>query len=200
MKHARADGILVALSVLGRHLPPEPDMGAESVELVVLDVDGVLTDGTISLDDQGVERKFYHVRDGTAIKYLIRAGLRVAIISGRSCRANVLRAEELGIEDVYQNAKVKLTAYEDLLAKHGLPDERVCCVGDDLPYLPLLRRAGFAVAVADAADELRQAAHYVTRTPGGKGAVREVTELILRAQHKWSAILERYLEDPAQPK
>ena len=167
-------------------------MGAESVELVVLDVDGVLTDGTISMDDRGVERKSYHVRDGTAIKYLMRAGLRVAIVSGRYSKANIHRAKELGIRDVLQNAKVKLSAYEKLLAKYNLPDERVCCVGDDLPDLPILRRAGFAVAVADAAEEVKAAADYVTSAPGGRGAVREVAEVILRAQDKWGAILQRY--------
>ena len=174
-------------------------MGAEVVELVILDVDGVLTDGTISLDENGVERKHFHVRDGSGIKYMMRAGLRVAIISGRESNANIVRARELGIEDVYQNAKVKLVPYQQLLAKLGLTDEKVCVVGDDLPDLPLVRRAGFGVAVADAAQELKIEADYVTGTPGGRGAVREVAELILRTQGKWAGVTRRYYEDERQP-
>ena len=168
-------------------------MGAESVQLVVFDIDGVMTDGTISVDDNGVECKQFHVRDGTGIKFLIRSGLRVAVISGRECAANLHRARELGIEDIIQNAKLKLPPYEQLLKKYNLTDEQVCYVGDDLLDLPLVTRAGFGVAVADAVDELRAAADYVTTAPGGRGAVREVADLILRSQAKWDAIMQRYL-------
>jgi len=168
-------------------------MGAESVKLVVFDIDGVMTDGTISVDGNGVERKQFHVRDGSGIKFLIRSALRVAVISGRECAANLHRARELGIEDVIQNAKRKLPAYEQLLEKYNLTDEQVCYVGDDLLDLPLVTRAGLGVAVADAVDELRAAADYVTAATGGRGAVREVADLILRAQGKWDAIMQRYL-------
>ena len=168
-------------------------MGAETVQLVVFDIDGVMTDGTISVDDNGVERKRFHVHDGTGIKFLIRSGLRVAVISGRECAANLLRARELGIEDIIQGAKRKLPPYEQILKKHNLTDEQVCYVGDDLLDLPLVTRAGFGVAVADAVDELRAAADYVTAAPGGRGAVREVADLILRSQGKWDAIMQRYL-------
>jgi len=162
------------------------------IRLLLLDVDGVLTDGRIILDDRGVETKFFYAQDGSGIKYLLRSGLKCAFISGRKSAVVCRRAEELGIEDCYQDAKDKITAYEKILQKFGLKDEEVAYVADDLTDLPLLRRAGLPVAVADAVEEVKQASIYVTTRPGGRGAVREVTQLILKAQGKWEEILLRY--------
>ncbi len=171
--------------------PTLADRCAE-IELLVLDVDGVLTDGSIHVDDDGVETKRFHVRDGAGIAYWQRLGKRVAIISGRSCRAVDHRAAELGIERVYQGRLDKGPALDELLALERIPAGHACVVGDDLADIPAMRAAGLAVAVADAAPETRAAAHVVTQTPGGCGAVREVVELILQAQGRWSEIVERY--------
>ena len=162
------------------------------IRLVIFDVDGVLSDGGIFLDVHGCEMKRFHVRDGTGIKYLLRAGLRVAFLSGRESRIVALRAKELGVEDVIEGAKLKLPAYETLRNRAGVSDEEVCYVGDDLPDLPLLRRVGFPVAVADAADEVKAACALVTEHRGGNGAACELAEMILRAQDKWADILARY--------
>jgi len=162
------------------------------IRLLLLDVDGVLTDGRIILDDRDAETKFFYAQDGSGIKYLLRSGLKCAFISGRKSAAVSRRAEELGIEDCYQDAKDKMVAYEKILQKFGLKDEEAAYVADDLTDLPLLRRVGLSVAVADAAEEVKQASIYVTTRPGGRGAVREVTQLILKAQGKWQEILLRY--------
>jgi 3-deoxy-D-manno-octulosonate 8-phosphate phosphatase (KDO 8-P phosphatase) len=162
------------------------------IEMLVLDVDGVLTDGGIVYGDDGVEIKHFHVRDGSGLKLWQREGKRAAVISGRQSRAIEVRAAELGVTPVIQGAADKLAAYRDLLAGAALRPEQVCCVGDDVPDLPLLRNCGLAVAVGDACPEARADAHYVTRAPGGRGAVREAIELILRAQGRWDGVIERY--------
>ena len=164
------------------------------IELLVLDVDGVLTDGSIHVDDNGVETKRFHVRDGAGIAYWQRAGKRVAIISGRSCRAVDHRAAELRIDRVYQGRLDKRPALDELLALEQLSADRACVVGDDLADIPAMQAARLAVAVADAAPETRAAAHVVTRTPGGYGAVREVIEFVLQAQGRWAEVVERYKE------
>jgi 3-deoxy-D-manno-octulosonate 8-phosphate phosphatase (KDO 8-P phosphatase) len=163
-----------------------------AIELLLLDVDGVLTDGSIVYTDDGVEVKAFHVRDGSALKLWQHAGKRAAILSGRTSRAVEVRAAELGIAPVLQGRADKLPAYRELLAEVKLRPEQVCFVGDDLPDLPLLRNCGLAVAVADAAAEVRADAQYVTRAPGGRGAVRETVELLLRCQGLWQAAVERY--------
>jgi 3-deoxy-D-manno-octulosonate 8-phosphate phosphatase (KDO 8-P phosphatase) len=160
------------------------------IELLVLDVDGVLTDGRITYTADGVEVKSFHVRDGSGLVFWQRLGKRVAIISGRASQAVAVRASELGITQVMQGAADKRSAFRTLLETTGLRAEQVCVVGDDLPDLPLLGACGLAVAVADACPEARAAAHYVTRTPGGRGAVREVVELVLGAQGRWEAVVE----------
>lgn len=164
----------------------------KDIKLVIVDVDGVLTDGSINIDSNGIETKAFHVLDGTGVSYLHRAGLQTAIISGRNSKAVIHRAEELGIKDVYQGVKNKLDAYEDVLKKYSFRDEEVCYVGDDLIDLPILYRVGFPVAVANAAPIVKQHALYVTRASGGRGAVREVAEKILKYQDKWRLIMERY--------
>jgi len=166
-----------------------------SVRMVITDVDGVLTDGSLIYADDGSERKAFNVRDGAGIKYLLRSGIGVAFLSGRTCRAVGHRAKSLGVDVCVTGAKYKLPAYERILADAGLTDAEVCYIGDDLPDLPLVRRAGFGVAVADAVEEVRAEANYITQTPGGKGAVREVAEAILRAQNKWTQVTQRYYED-----
>jgi YrbI family 3-deoxy-D-manno-octulosonate 8-phosphate phosphatase len=162
------------------------------LDLLVLDVDGVLTDGSIIYTDQDVELKAFHVRDGSGIKLWQQQGKQVAIVTGRSSRVVALRARELAIEIVIQGAQDKLAAYRQVLAQTGFSPERACCLGDDVPDLPVLRHCGLAVAVADACPEVRAAAHYVTRTAGGRGAVREAIELILRCQDRWQPIVEQY--------
>jgi len=163
-----------------------------NIKLVIFDVDGVLTDGSIVINSVGIESKNFNVQDGTGIKYLLRAGIRVAFITGRQSPVVTLRARELGVEDVCQGAKEKLEPYAKLLEKHGLLDAEVCYVGDDLPDVPVMRKAGFPVAVADARPEVKSEAAYVTHAPGGKGAAREVAEKILKEQGKWQGIVSRY--------
>jgi 3-deoxy-D-manno-octulosonate 8-phosphate phosphatase (KDO 8-P phosphatase) len=162
-----------------------------AIELLVLDVDGVLTDGRIIYSDDGREIKTFHVHDGAGVRFWLDAGRQAAIISGRRSASVIRRAQELGIELVIQGAGAKLPAFKTLLQQTGLAPHQVCAMGDDLPDLPLLRNAGLGVAVADACPELRSAAHYVTGKPGGQGAVREVVELLLAGQGQWQPLLDR---------
>src|SRR5438552_11603149 len=142
---------------------------AARIRLLLLDVDGVLTDGAIVYADDGTELKRFHVRDGSGLKLWQLAGRRAAIVSGRNSPAVARRAAELGVAPVLQGRADKLAAFEALLAETGLRPEQVCAVGDDLPDLPVLRRCGLAVAVADACPEVRAAAGYVAAPPGGPG-------------------------------
>lgn len=173
-------------------MPPPLTDRAPRVELLLLDVDGVLTDGSIVYADDGAELKRFHVRDGSGLKLWQAAGKRAAIVSGRSSLAVTRRATELGVAPVLQGYADKLAAFEALLAETGVRPEQVCAVGDDLPDLPVLRRCGVAVAVADACLEVRVAADYVTAVPGGRGAVRDAIEWLLRAQGRWESIVARY--------
>ena len=166
---------------------------AKNVRLLILDVDGVLTDGRIVIDDRGVETKCFDVRDGHGIKLLKRANIEVVIITGRQSQVVSHRAKELGIDSVYQNIHDKLEVYQARLEEKGLKDGEVGFVGDDLVDLPLLKRVGFSAVVADGMEELKPYADYVSRNKGGRGAVREISELILKAQGKWSELMERYL-------
>jgi len=163
-----------------------------AIELLVVDVDGVLTDGGIIYADNDVELKAFHVRDGSGLKLWEAAGKQTALITGRTSRVVAVRAAEVGIGHVFQGAAEKQTAYRQLLQTTGRQPAQVCYVGDDLPDLPLLRRCGLAVAVADACPEVIADAQYVTRVPGGRGAVREVIELILRCQGTWQRLIDRY--------
>jgi len=162
------------------------------IKLLILDVDGVLTDGRIVFDANGVETKFFNVKDGHGIKMLQRAGVEVAIISGRESQVVTNRAAELGISRVHQRCLDKLTPYRAILADTGLVDEEVAFVGDDVIDLPVLRRVGFAAAPADAVPETLAAVQYVTRNRGGWGAVREICDLILRGRGQWDEITARY--------
>lgn len=157
-----------------------------------MDVDGVLSDGGIILDSRGNENKVFNVYDGAGIAYLHYAGIKTAIITGRRSKTVSYRAKELGILEVHQNTLQKVNALNKILVKYKLSPNEVCYIGDDLPDIPVMKKAGFAVAVRNARTEVRKYAHYVTRLNGGKGAVREVAEKILKTQNKWKLILGKY--------
>ncbi|HOV87686.1 MAG TPA: HAD-IIIA family hydrolase [Syntrophobacteraceae bacterium] len=162
------------------------------LRMMIFDVDGVLTDGRIIYLDDGRELKAFDVQDGHGIKLLQRAGIEVALISGRFSGAVEHRARGLGITRVYQDAKVKLEVYERLLSETDLRDEEVGFMGDDLIDIPVMRRVGFSVAVAGAVSHVFPYAHYVTKAAGGRGACREVCELILQVQNRWESVTQRY--------
>ena len=166
---------------------------ARRIRWLLLDVDGVLSDGKIVYDDRGRELKFFDVQDGAGLAHWKRAGRRFAIISARRSGVVTVRGRELQADRVYQNAVRKQEALADLMRRFRMTPSQICAVGDDLMDLPILRRAGLAVAVANAVPEVKHAAHYVTRHRGGDGAVREVVERLLKAQGLWSRLLARYL-------
>jgi 3-deoxy-D-manno-octulosonate 8-phosphate phosphatase (KDO 8-P phosphatase) len=166
---------------------------AKAVKLLMLDVDGVMTDGGIIYGGDGLELKRFDVKDGHGIKLLMGAGVDVAIVTARSSPAVERRARELGITLLYQGQRDKLFAFEDILSKTGLSAKETAYIGDDIVDLPVLRRAGLAIAVADAVAEVKRAADHVTKRPGGQGAVRETAELILRAKGDWNTIIKTYL-------
>jgi len=168
---------------------------AKNIKLLILDVDGVLTDGGIILDNEGNEFKVFNVRDGHGIKMLIRAGVKVAIISGRQSKVVDRRAEELGITEVYQKCRDKVVAYESIKKKFLLSDDEIAYIGDDVVDLPLMKRVGLSFAVADSPDEIKSYAMAVTRNRGGRCAAREVTDLILKAKGLWDEIIDGYLKD-----
>jgi YrbI family 3-deoxy-D-manno-octulosonate 8-phosphate phosphatase len=162
------------------------------VRLMLLDVDGVLTDGGITWTNDGVEQKTFHIRDGLGIRLWQQAGGKTGIVTGRSSHLVELRAAELGIGILRQGVDDKAAAVEAILAETGMSWEQTAFVGDDLPDLPVVMRCGVGVAVADACPEMLAAAGLVTRLPGGRGAVREVVERLLRAGGSWDAIVRRH--------
>ena len=164
------------------------DEKLKCIRLLILDVDGVLTDGGILINGNGEESKRFHVRDGYGLKLLQRVGISIVLLSGRPSTATSLRAAELGIEEVHQGIHDKLSFYENLLEEKGLKDEQVAFMGDDWIDVPLLLRTGVSATVADAVEEAKDAADYVTERKGGEGAVREFIELILRKQDGWNEI------------
>jgi YrbI family 3-deoxy-D-manno-octulosonate 8-phosphate phosphatase len=164
------------------------------VRLILSDVDGVLTDGGIIFDNQGIETKKYHARDGLGIQLWQRAGFRFGILTARTSQIVRLRAAELGINIVRQGFEDKVPAAQEIIRDQNLELDQVCYIGDDLTDLPIIRRVGLGAAVADAANEVRAAAHYVTKLPGGNGAVRELVETILKAQGRWDDLIRKYLE------
>ncbi|MBF0475305.1 MAG: HAD-IIIA family hydrolase [Deltaproteobacteria bacterium] len=167
---------------------------AKNVAMLILDVDGVMTDGGIIINDLGVESKRFDVRDGHGLKMLLRAGIDVALITGRESQVVAKRAEELGINWVFQGIKNKLPCYEQLLAEKGLKSDQVGYVGDDVVDIPVLKRVGLAVAVPGAHEVVAQYAHYITQAREGNGAVREVCELLLYARDLWQEAMSRYTE------
>ena len=172
-------------------MPSLPERYA-TIEMLVLDVDGVLTDGRIIYSDRGDELKSFHVRDGSGLKLWTQLGKKAGIITGRRSAIVQRRADELGITAVIQGSSDKKAAFEQMLAEVKMSREQTCAIGDDIVDLPMLRACGLAVSVADACPEALADADYVTRARGGHGAVREVIELILRAQGSWQAIIARY--------
>jgi len=166
---------------------------AARVKLLLMDCDGVLTDGRIWLLEEGGDQKTFHTRDGLGIELLHRAGLKSGIISGRTSNAVERRARGLGMAFVWQGCEDKHKAFADTLVEAGLTKAEVAFVGDDLNDIPLMLKSGLGVAVADAAIETREHAHYVTNARGGRGAVREVVELILKSQGRWDDLVKHYL-------
>ena len=164
----------------------------QAIELILADVDGVLTDGRIVVNNQGIETKQFHIRDGMGIRLWQRAGYRFGVVSLRSSQIVKMRAAELDIRIVRQGTSDKLATALEIIAQLGLTPQQVCYIGDDLPDLPVVRTVGLGVAVADGCAELVEAAAYVTKAPGGRGAVREVIELILKAQGRWEDVVQAY--------
>jgi 3-deoxy-D-manno-octulosonate 8-phosphate phosphatase (KDO 8-P phosphatase) len=172
--------------------PPEVWQRAARIRLLLLDVDGVLTDGRLYFDKAGESLKVFHVRDGHGIKMLQAAGIEVAFVSGRRSDPAYHRARELGINRFHEGLRDKVPVLEAAREALQLTYEEVGTVADDLVDLPLIHRVGLAVAVADAVPEVREAAHWVTAAPGGRGAVREVCDLILRSQGHWESLTRRW--------
>jgi len=167
---------------------------AKDIKLLILDVDGVLTDGSIILDNEGNELKIFNVRDGHGIKMLVKAGVGIALITGRHSKVVERRARELGITEVYQRCHIKTVAFDHIIEKYGLTEKEVAYVGDDIVDIPIFKRVGISVAVKDAADEARDYAALVTRHPGGRGAVREVCDFLLKAKGLWESVTREYFE------
>jgi 3-deoxy-D-manno-octulosonate 8-phosphate phosphatase (KDO 8-P phosphatase) len=169
--------------------PEDVVVRARDIRLLILDVDGVLTDGRLYFDAKGETLKVFHVRDGHGIKMARQGGIEVALVSGRRSDAAFHRARELGITRFYEGVRDKVAILEELLAALNLTLREAAAVGDELVDLPLFHRVGLGVAVADAPPEVRAAAHWITTLPGGKGAVREVCDLLLKAQGRWEALV-----------
>ena len=169
------------------------DVDFAEIKMLALDVDGVLTDGTLIINADGSESKFFNSLDGHGIRMWQRAGLKVALISGRTSVPTERRAEQLQIEYVFQECHYKLPVVEQLAGQLGLSPANIAYIGDDLTDMPVMRYVGLAVAVANAVDEVKQCADYVTTRPGGSGAVREVIEYILKNSGRWQELMKRYL-------
>lgn len=166
---------------------------AKKLKLLILDVDGVLTDGKLFFDAEGNEYKSFHARDGHGIKLLRQTGVEVAVISGRKSSSVALRMKNLGIEHVYQGHENKVAAFNEIIEKIGIMPEQAAHVGDDLLDLPIMIRVGLAIAVNDANFAVKQRADWCTSLPGGQGAVREVCDFIMQAQGRFDEVLNTYL-------
>jgi 3-deoxy-D-manno-octulosonate 8-phosphate phosphatase (KDO 8-P phosphatase) len=169
------------------------DARAKRIKLLLMDCDGVLTDGRLWLMADGDEQKAFHARDGQGISLCHHAGLKTGIISGRTSSAVERRAQDLKMSYVRQEAKDKIKALDEILTAAGVSANECAYIGDDVADIPVMQRVGLAVAVADAVPETKQAAHYVTELKGGHAAVREVCDLILKAQGKWDEVMRRFL-------
>jgi 3-deoxy-D-manno-octulosonate 8-phosphate phosphatase (KDO 8-P phosphatase) len=167
---------------------------AKKLKLLILDVDGVLTDGRLFFDNEGTEYKCFHARDGHGIKLLRQTGVEVAIISGRRSNSVALRMKNLGIEYIFQGHENKRSAFAELLEKTGIMPEQAAYVGDDLLDLPIMMRVGLAIAVSDANFAVKERADWCTTLPGGQGAVREVCDFIMQAQGNFDNVLNAYLK------
>jgi 3-deoxy-D-manno-octulosonate 8-phosphate phosphatase (KDO 8-P phosphatase) len=167
---------------------------AKKIRLMIFDVDGVLTTGALVYRPDGTEDKTFHVQDGMGIKMLAGSGVHIAVITARSSAVVTKRMQDLSIIHVYQGYSDKMPAFEDLKQKLNIPDDEIAYMGDDLPDLPVMLRVGLSISVPNAAKIMQQHANYVTKKKGGKGAAREVCELILDAQDKHAAIIQNYLQ------
>jgi 3-deoxy-D-manno-octulosonate 8-phosphate phosphatase (KDO 8-P phosphatase) len=176
-------------------IPPDIANRAKKIKVLLMDVDGTITAGTVNLlsqpDGSALELKSFDAHDGQGLTLARTAGIRTGIISGRESAAVRKRATEMGMEFVYEKQPHKIPAYEEILKKSGVQESEVAYLGDDLPDLTVMRRVGFAVAVGDAAIEVKQAAHYTTKAPGGKGAARELIELILKSKGVWEQMIDK---------
>lgn len=176
-------------------IPAKVTQKARQISVLLMDVDGTLTDGSVTLastpDNHAVEVKTFDAHDGQGLTLAVTAGLRTGVITGRSSPALRRRCKELDIEFVYEKQGHKIAAYEDILRKTGAKESEVAFLGDDLPDLTVMRRVGLAVAVGNAAPEVKRAADYRTKAPGGKGAARELVELILKAKGVWEEMIDK---------
>jgi len=168
------------------------DARCQAIELILSDVDGVLTDGRLIFDNEGIETKQFHVRDGLGISLWQKAGFRFGLLTSRTSHIVQVRAAELGIDIVRQGFRDKLPAAKEIAESVNLNLDQVCYIGDDLPDLAVLKSVGLAVSVADACDEVKAVAHYTTKQPGGAGAARELIELMLKAKQRWEDIVGRF--------
>lgn len=166
---------------------------AKQIQLLILDVDGILTSGMIYYAEEEVEIKGFDIQDGLGIKLLQKVGIPVAIISAKKSEALLRRIKELDIQHFFLDCRNKLIPYEELKIKLRLIDEQIAYMGDDLPDLPILRRAGMAITVPNATDIIKQYAHFVTKNKGGKGAVREICDFIMQAQDRYNSVIQSYL-------
>lgn len=166
---------------------------AKKIKVLILDVDGVMTDGRIVLGNDNDELKFFDVKDGHGISLALRAGLKVILLTGRKSNVVNRRAEELKITEIYQGVYNKIEVFQKILSNNRVSNEEVAYIGDDLVDLPILREVGFSAAVADAVDEVKKDVDYITKAQGGRGAVREVIELLLKVQSKWEEVVKRYM-------
>jgi YrbI family 3-deoxy-D-manno-octulosonate 8-phosphate phosphatase len=168
------------------------DARMQSIELILSDVDGVMTDGGITYDNQGIETKTFHVRDGMGIKLWQKTGHRFGVITARSSHIVKLRMDELGVDFIRQGIDQKLAAAQQIIQELNLQPENVCYIGDDLTDVGLMKSVGMSVSVADGAEDVKKVADYVTKSVGGKGAIRELIEMILKSQKRWNELLQRY--------
>lgn len=177
-----------------KHILAKIRRKAQRIKLLLLDVDGVLSDGRIVVDNEGEEMKYFDARDGHGIRLLARAGIEVGLLTGRSSRVVTHRARDLGIRMVYQKVFNKVDVYQKIKRRKRLTDLEVAYVGDDIVDLPVLRRVGLSIAVRDAWKGLKNKVDYVTEQKGGRGAVREVAEMLLHAQGKWGEVTKIYYD------
>ena len=177
-----------------KRIPAKIRRKAQRIKLFLLDVDGVLSDGRIVVDNEGEEMKYFDARDGHGIRLLARAGIEVGLLTGRFSRVVTHRARDLGIRMVYQKVFNKVDVYQKIKQRKRLTDLEVAYVGDDIVDLPVLRRVGLSIAVRDAWEGLKNKVDYVTERKGGRGAVREVVEMLLHAQGKWGEVTKIYYD------
>ena len=173
-------------------ISPEIKDRIKKIKFVIMDIDGILTDGRIIYDNKGNELKFFDVQDGFGIVLLKRIGVESAIMTAKKSKVVSRRAKDFGVKYLYQDCFDKLKAFQEILGKINLSPEEICFIGDDLIDIPVLKRVGFAVSVPNAVDEAKEAAHYITKREGGRGAVREICDLIIKTQDRWQNIISRY--------